>query len=212
MDRVRSKPPALSGVVFVSPPLKFSSIFRTIRSFCCSFGAVSSMFSMFLVLFEQFAPVFTNSLVSLDGLLLVLAFFLKLPCWFQAFCSVFLQISSLFPLVCYFFTSHSRFRAVCSLFFNSLVSFAWFVLCSFSSGLHRFLSFPLVLFERFAFCSLILFALWGGLLLVLEFSSFFRAVCSLFSSKSLISFERFAPCVQIFCKFFERFAPCFRSL
>ena len=39
------------------------------------------------------------------------------------------------------------------------------------------------------------FAVSGGLLLVLKFSSLFRAICSLFSISSF--FERFAPCSQL---------------
>ena len=46
-------------------------------------------------------------------------------------------------------------------------------------------SYCLVPFEPFAPCSYILgLFLWGGFLLVLKFSSLFRAVCSLFSNSS----------------------------
>ena len=116
--------------------------------------------------------------------------------------------SGLFLVLEYSLVSFERFAS----FLNdssSLVSFAWFALCSqtrqsFSSGL-LFVKF----FSPFrAVCSLLqilsslsnalflFLILWSGLLLVLKFPSRFRAVCSLFST-SLVSFERFAPGSQI---------------
>ena len=78
------------------------------------------------------------------------------------------------------------FRAVCSLFSNSLVPFEQFAPYSQISLVH---------FERFAPCSPIRYSLSSGLLPVLEFPSHFRAPCSLFSN-SLVSFERSTPCSQ----------------
>ena len=88
----------------------------------------------------------------------------------------------------------SLFRAVCSLFSKSSVSFERFSPCSqflysLSSGLlHSLVSFPrsisLVPFERFAPCVQILWSLSSSLLLVLKFSSLIRAAL-------------LAPCFQI---------------
>ena len=104
----------------------------------------------------------------------------------------------------------SSFRAVCSLFSSSRVSFDIF--WSLSSGYFRasfravcyLFSNPqvsveiLVSFERFAPSAEILTSLASELLLVLKCSTSFRAVCFLFSTSnlsrnSLVSFERFAP-------------------
>ena len=104
---------------------------------------------------------------------------------------------------------------VCSLLSNSLVSFEWFVPCSeiYSSPFRAICSLfsnCLVVFEPFAPCPQILQSFSSGVLVSLpsfeSFSSgflffpqinhFFGAACSLFS-KSLVFFERSAPCSQI---------------
>ena len=127
-----------------------------------SFERVAPVFSNPLVLFERFAPVFSsslasserfapcsysfyslwslslrvfsNSLVSSSGLLLVL----KFSTLFRAAGS-FLSIS-----LCLFWSGlpvfHkivSCFRAVCSLFSNSLVSFEWFAVSSSLGSVER---------------------------------------------------------------------------
>ena len=123
------------------------------------------MFSNFLVRFDRFVPMSSNS---------------------RAACSEVLKFSSLFRSVCFFF---SPFGAVCSLLWNSRVSFERFALVVKVTSLFRavcplFLNF-LVPFERFA--------------------------CSL-SSNFLICLERFAPGVLKFLVPFKQFVPCSQIL
>ena len=169
---------------------KFSSLFRTVCSFFCSFGAVSCLFSQSPVSFERFVLVlqssspfrtfyslFTNSLWS--GLLLVLklcSLFRAVCCFFvclvrfERFAAFFLKLSSLFRWVCSLFSIPNRFRVSRSFFSNSLVSFAWF------------LSFVLKFSCLFRAACSVFFP--------------FRAICSVFSN-CRVSFELFAPCSRI---------------
>ena len=110
---------------------------------------------------------------------------LKLSSLFEAVCSLCSHFFwFLFRAVCVFFRKlASFFRLVCSLFLVSVGSFEWFALCS--QNLKSFSS---------------------GLLLVLKFSSHFRAA-GLFTNKTLVPFERFARCSQTLQVCFERFVP-----
>ena len=103
----------------------------------------------------------------------------------------------------------SLFRAVCSLFSNSLYIRVRAVCSLFSNSL--------VLFERFAPCSQVLSSLSLGLLQILESPSSdslrflsFRAVC-FFVSKFQVFFEQFAPCCQTHLDSFERNSLVFSS-
>ena len=133
--------------------LKSPSLFRTV---CC----------LCLVPFERFASC------SPGGWLLVLSS----PSPFRAVCSLFLKLSTLVGAVrswC-FLKFSNPFRAVRTLFSNSLVSF-----------------------ERLA--PQVLYFVWSGLLpgpcsQMLQSSSFFRAFRSVFLKNLLVYFERFAPC------------------
>ena len=156
------------------------------------FPVVCSLFSNCLVVVEPSAPC-SHTLQSLSlGLLLVL----ELSSLLRAFCSLFSNtqtsferlINPLFSNSPIFFERFAPFL----LFLNfpsrlllvpdSLISFAWFALCS---------QHPPVLFERFAPASPIL--------------SLFGAVSSL-SSNFLTSLEQIRLCSQI--RSFERLAPC----
>ena len=138
-----------------APVLKISSPFR----------AVCALLSNSLVLCKRFASC-SHSLVSFTRSISVVSFewfalFLKLSSLFRAvfFCSQFSKSlsSGLLPVLKF----SSFFRVVCSVFSNSLVSFAWFALCS-RNLLVLFKRFapcsqdPLVVFERLAPCSEIL--------------------------------------------------------
>ena len=128
----------------------------------------------------------------------------------------------------------SLFRAVCCLFSNSLLSSsdllpvlkfpspsrAVYALFSKTSSLFpavrslfvcSLFSISLVPFEQFAHCSQNVYFFSSGVLLVLEYSTLFRAVCCLFSN-SLVPFEQFAPCSPDSPVSFERFAPCSQIL
>ena len=138
-------------------PYSLSSSLRLVLKFSSLFRAVCSLFSISLLSFERFAPCSHIPQSRSSSLRLVVELYL-------------VSVERFAPFVLKF---PGLFRAVCTLFSNSLVSF-----------------------ERCAPCSQTLYSLSSGLLPILEFPSLFRAVCALFSH-SLISFERFAPCSQI---------------
>ena len=159
------------------------------------------MFKKSLVPCERLATCSQVLQLFASGFLVVLGplvcferFALKFSSVFRAVCSLCSQhffFSERFAPSC---QSPSFFRLVCSLFSSSRVSF-----------------------ERFASCFLISLISVGGLLPVLNCSGLWRAVCLFFSplravcsiaskplcslwfSKSLVSFERFGPCSEILC-------------
>ena len=135
-----------------------------------------------LVPFERFAPCspipysffWSNSLLLLKVSSRSRA---ACSCLCRAFCSVFCPLRA----VCFFVSKFSSlFRAACSLFSISMISFEilWSVSIGFAT-LYLF-SKSLLVFGRFA-----------------QFFSLFRMVCSLFS-KSPVVFERLATCVLSF--------------
>ena len=122
---------------------KFPSCFRAVCSLCSN----PVVFSNFLVPLERFDPC-SQSLRSLSS---GLPWFSNCLVLFERFASFLISLERFSPGVLKFsgpFRKLPRsFRAVCSLFSNSLVSVAWFALCSPK---------PPVLFGRTGGCSEIL--------------------------------------------------------
>ena len=148
--------------------LKFSTLFRAI---CALFSnslvperAVCSLFSNSLVSLERFAPC-PNILYSLASCLLPAR---KFPCPFRTVCALFSNSLISFERFCSLFSKFSNlFRAVCVVFSSSLLSFGGFAPCSqIPYSLPKSLR---LVFENLESLSI-------GLLLILQFSTLFRAV------------------------------------
>ena len=213
---------------------KSSGLFR---NFLVTFRAASSFVSISLVSFERLAPVFSNSLVPFERSVPCSQILWSCACDLLLFSQIPLFLS-LVSVACFL---------LCSLFSNSLVSFVvvfgffrfratWSgllldlkpsslfrtVSSLFSNCLGLLVFYQIMFFERSALLSQNFKHLSRGLLLVLKFSSsfraafllvlkfssFFRSVCSLFSN-SLVSMEHFALCVLSRLVLFDRFAPSF---